>query len=266
MARIRTVKPEFFTHWELYDLEIETGYPIRVAFSGLWTQADREGRFQWIPQQLKLGCLPYDEIDFSRVLHALATRDFIRKYVVDGREYGYIPGFSSHQVINNRESESKLPEPNENNTLTREARVNDAWSTREVHAQAEGKGKEGRERKGKETDMSGKPDDAPKLEIQILDYLNHVTGKNFKPVESNLKLIRARLSEKHTPEEITAVIDLKNRQWSGTKQDEYLRPATLFGAEKFNQYVGEIGRQEKNDFLDWLNGQEKIVEGEVIEH
>jgi hypothetical protein len=148
MARIRTIKPEFFTHWDLYNLEVETGLPVRVAFSGLWTVADREGRFRWIPQQLKLGCLPYDEVDFSRVLHALNTRGFIEKYTVDGAEFGYIPGWHTHQVINNRETESSLPEPNEYNTLTRAARVNDATGTPLCNAQAEGKGREGKGKEG----------------------------------------------------------------------------------------------------------------------
>ncbi len=150
MARIRTIKPEFFTHYDLYLAEKETGLPIRVAFSGLWTQADREGRFKWIPQQLKLGCLPYDEVDFSRVLHALATRDFICKYEVDGVNYGHISGFLDHQVINNRERQSSIPAPNESNTLTRRSRVTHASLTREVHAQAEGKGRERKGREGKE--------------------------------------------------------------------------------------------------------------------
>ena len=149
MARIRSIKPEFFTHWDLYSLEQETGLPVRVAFAGLWTAADREGRFRWIPQQLKLACLPYDDVDFSRVLHALNTRGFIEKYVVDGAEFGFIPGWKAHQVINNRESSSNLPEPSPDNTLTRAARVDDATVTPLCNAQAEGKGKEGKGKEGK---------------------------------------------------------------------------------------------------------------------
>ena len=42
MARIRTIKPEFFRHADLYEAERETGLPLRLAFAGLWTAADRE--------------------------------------------------------------------------------------------------------------------------------------------------------------------------------------------------------------------------------
>jgi hypothetical protein len=51
--RIRTIKPELFRHEGLFDLEIETKLPIRVAWMGLFTCSDREGRFPWRPRVLK---------------------------------------------------------------------------------------------------------------------------------------------------------------------------------------------------------------------
>ena len=111
MSRIRTVKPELFRHEELFELEQETGLPIRVSFIALFTVCDREGRFKWRPRQLKLDCLPYDEVDFSRVLDALITRGFVVRYEISGVDYGLIPSFTRHQVINNRESNSYLPAP-----------------------------------------------------------------------------------------------------------------------------------------------------------
>lgn len=152
MARIRTIKPAFFRHGGLFDAERETGLPLRLAFAGLWTTADREGRFKWKPRELKLDCLPYDEVDFSRVLDALATRGWVVKYAVDGVEYGHIPTWKEHQVINNREVASTLPEPNEINTLTREPRVDDACATPLKQDQGE-YGREGN-MEGKGTDIS----------------------------------------------------------------------------------------------------------------
>lgn len=158
MARIRTVKPAFFRHYELYLAERESGLPLRVAFAGLWTCADRKGRFDWQPQALKLDCLPYDEIDFSRVLDALTTRGFIRRYRVDGREYGAIPSFERHQVINNREQPSELPAPpegpDESITSTRASRVDHATAHSLSPAQGEQEGK-GREQEGNGKDASG---------------------------------------------------------------------------------------------------------------
>lgn len=145
MARIRTVKPGFFRHEGLYESEKETGLPLRLAFAGLWTSADREGRFIWSPRNLKLDALPYDDdVDFARVLDALWARGSIEKYIVDGKEYGFIPSWKEHQVINNREQASTLPEPNETNVLTRNARESHASVTPLKLVQVEGKGKEGK--------------------------------------------------------------------------------------------------------------------------
>ncbi len=116
MARIRTIKPELFRHELLFESEQETGLPLRLAFAGLFCCCDREGRFEWRPRTLKLDVLPYDEIDFSRVLDALATRGFVVKYEVSGVVYGCIPSFTRHQVINNRERGSEYPDLSVGNT------------------------------------------------------------------------------------------------------------------------------------------------------
>jgi translation initiation factor IF-1 len=160
MARIRTIKPEFFCHEELFDLEAETGLPIRIAFAGMWTVCDREGRFKWRPRSIKAQVLPFDDVDFSRVLDALATRGFVVRYASNGTDYGHVPGFARHQVINNREADSVLPEPTETQQTTGLSRVDDACPTREErvpHAsKAEGKGRERKEGKGNSCSESGK--------------------------------------------------------------------------------------------------------------
>ena len=144
MGRIRTIKPEFFTHSGLFDAETETALPLRLAFAGLWTCCDREGRFKWRPRELKLAILPYDECDFSRVLDALDTRGFIVRYAIGTEVYGRVPSWSEHQFINNKEHPSTIPEPLKNHipnaTPTREQHVKDTNRTCGVK---EGKGKEG---------------------------------------------------------------------------------------------------------------------------
>jgi hypothetical protein len=151
MARIRTIKPEFYRNRRVWRAEQETGLPLRVAYPALWTCADREGRFKWEPEELKLDCLPYDDLDFSRVLDALAARGFIVRYEVGGDTFGWIPGFRRHQVINNRETASSLPEPpkidNRSKDIpARDARDDDASATREPRATDlhERKGREGK--------------------------------------------------------------------------------------------------------------------------
>ncbi|MFM0663299.1 conserved phage C-terminal domain-containing protein [Paraburkholderia sediminicola] len=82
----------------------------------------------------------------------------------------------------------------------------------------------------------------PDVEAELLDYLNARAGRAFEPVESNRKLVRARLAEGATPEKIRAVIDAKVEQWQDDpKMAQYLQPATLFNSIKFAQYVGALG-------------------------
>jgi hypothetical protein len=114
VSRIRTIKPEFFKHEGLFDLELSSGLPVRLAFAGLWTCCDREGRFKWRPRSLKSEILPFDDCDFSRVLDALATRGFLVKYALPEEKnemFGFIPSWKSHQFVNNKEAQSDLPEP-----------------------------------------------------------------------------------------------------------------------------------------------------------
>jgi len=156
MSRIRTIKPEFFTHEDLFEAEHQTGLPLRLAFAGIWTQCDREGRFSWRARQLKVAVMPYDEVDFARVLDALLTRGFVVKYTSGNRDFGCIPSWHRHQIINNRERASDIPPPPENieeidASNTRDPRVDDACS-------GEGKGREG---KGKEESLSETSSDGP---------------------------------------------------------------------------------------------------------
>lgn len=83
------------------------------------------------------------------------------------------------------------------------------------------------------------PDDTPH---RVIEYLNQKTGKKFQPADANLKFIKARIAEGATWETLTGVVDLKCAHWlNDPKMHEYLRPSTLFNAEKYNQYVGLIG-------------------------
>lgn len=110
-GRIRTVKPELFTDERLWDLGEETGLPVLQAFAGLWCFADREGRFEWRPRALKTLILPYWAGDFAAVMDALAKASFLVAYEVDGKAYGCVRNFRKHQLVNQREAKSELPEP-----------------------------------------------------------------------------------------------------------------------------------------------------------
>lgn len=85
--------------------------------------------------------------------------------------------------------------------------------------------------------LSSKPDTAEK----VIQHLNDKTGRSFKAVPSNKKFIEARLKEGATPTELIAVINRKCAEWlDDPAMSQYLRPSTLFNAEKFNGYVGQL--------------------------
>lgn len=103
-----------------------------------------------------------------------------------------------------------------------------------------------REEKRRET-MSSKLDEPA---LSVLNHLNEKTGRKYRPVPANMRLIQARLKEGASPEDCIRVIDTKALEWKGnTKMEKYLRPATLFNAEKFSQYVAESGTTKpQNEF------------------
>lgn len=107
MARLRTLKPSFFTNEVLAEIE-----PLgRLLFQGLWCLADREGRLEDRPRKIKAEVLPYDDCDIDRLLDALAAHGFIRRYQVGEGRYIVVLTFVKHQTPHVREAASTIPEP-----------------------------------------------------------------------------------------------------------------------------------------------------------
>src|SRR5687768_9289775 len=106
MARIRTVKPEFWTDEKIVSLS-----PLaRLLFIGMWNFVDDEGRAEYSPRRMKMQILPSDSADISELLGEIRREKLITVYVVDDKEYFEVRGFSKHQKVDKR-SPSKLPPP-----------------------------------------------------------------------------------------------------------------------------------------------------------
>lgn len=76
--------------------------------------------------------------------------------------------------------------------------------------------------------------------VRWLDELNRLTDKNFRPVESTLQTIVARIKEGYTYEQAERVIRNRWEKWAGDeKMEEFLRPSTLFRKTKFPEYLTE---------------------------
>lgn len=113
IGRIRSVKPELFQHYNLWLSEQTTKLPLIRGFEAIWTLSDREGRFEWKPQILKLNGLPFDNVDPARVMEALRIGGYIGKYLGPDRTriYGFVLHWPKHQQVNPRETATRIPAP-----------------------------------------------------------------------------------------------------------------------------------------------------------
>lgn len=119
MARIRTIKPEFWTDEELSALPEAT----HLLAAALLNHADDEGFFKAHPLLIKAACCPLREPSVS-IQESLLSLQFINYIELgatdDGKQYGRIVKFAEHQRVN-RATPSKIsklgiafgsPEPN----------------------------------------------------------------------------------------------------------------------------------------------------------
>lgn len=109
MARIRTIKPEFWTSEQILDLSL----PARLLFIGLWNFCDDNGVHPASARVLKARVLPADDITVAQVdglVKELLTQGLLREYQAQEASWWHVTGWSRHQMIN-RPSASKYPAP-----------------------------------------------------------------------------------------------------------------------------------------------------------
>lgn len=91
---------------------------------------------------------------------------------------------------------------------------------------------------------SSKPEMAEKRADDVravIAHLNEVCGTGYRPAtEAHARLVRARLADGMTVEDLCAVVDVKASQWiRDPRMRAYLRPSTLFSASKAEGYLAE---------------------------
>jgi hypothetical protein len=110
MARIRTIKPQFFT-----SEDVTAQSPLaRLLFVGLFTECDRDGRVEDRPRTLKMRLLPEDDCDVDALLWSLVDGGLIRRYEADGKQIIQVSGFERHQKPHPKEPPSTLPKDGPN--------------------------------------------------------------------------------------------------------------------------------------------------------
>jgi hypothetical protein len=139
MARIRTIKPEFWSD----DTVTECSLSARLLFIGMWNFADDAGNLDRSHKQIKTRVFPIDNINCEPLIQELLTQGLIIEYAVNGQKYLHIPGFAQHQLIN-RPSKPVVPAFLDS-LRTQGTLTEGSMST---HDGGEGRGRKGREGKG----------------------------------------------------------------------------------------------------------------------
>lgn len=113
MARMRSVKPEFWADEDLADLPRDA----RLLYIGLWNLADEHARLRGRPDYIKGQLFPYDDdLDAAAIdalLNLLTEAGKAIRYSVAGRSYIHLPNLGKHQRLEPDKVPSRLPEPSE---------------------------------------------------------------------------------------------------------------------------------------------------------
>jgi hypothetical protein len=172
-------------------------------------------------------------------------------------------------VINNSESTSLLPSPEESTTCTRESRVDDASLTPLVHTQVEGKGREGKRKGNKEGAIVTRPDF---VDEQLWnDWIVIRKKKNAPLTETAWDLMTKEASKAGWPiEKAIQECCLRNWQsfkaeWVADKQNQtetvYQRSMRLKMQEAVPSIAKQAPYQDASDFFRTIDmDSQKVIE------
>jgi len=209
-------------------------WPAEAFYRRLMSVVDDFGRYYANPELLRAGCFPLklDRVSSPDIVKWIGeTREagLVRVYSVEGKRYLELLNFRQ-QV---RAAKSKFPD-----YCVADAKQVPSKCEASAHVDVDVVVDE-------LNTLSGKPDDPPPVSgkpdaKEILAFLNEKAGRAYRPTETNLRFIAARLKQGASVVDCKQVIAKKCREWKGSDMEQFLRPATLFNDTKFNQYVGEL--------------------------
>ena len=113
MARIRTIKPEYWSDETVGSVSI----PARLMFPATWNFADDEGLINWSPTYLKASIFPYDHDvsieDVAGWMKELEDAGFVHVYSTSRAKHrvAFVITFREHQRIDKPQC-ARMPVPN----------------------------------------------------------------------------------------------------------------------------------------------------------
>jgi|GEM_PF-6284728 len=199
MARIRTIKPEFFRHEELQDLERDKpGLHIMLVFAGLFGHCDKNGVFAYKPRMLKLDILPFLDFDMAATLAALVDHGFVQPFEDNEKSWGFIPTFTEHQRLQTKElnAPTKYPEP----PKPKEGRTGDVPGTHPEPQEGKGREEEGNVEGNGQGNPEVSPDAEPDLTSEAAERFNALAKDLSVPLVQKLTAsrraaLRARIKD-----------------------------------------------------------------------
>lgn len=143
MARIRTIKPEFWTSEQI----VECSTNARLLFIGLWNFCDDAGRHPDSPKRIKMEVFPGDDIDVRPLLDQLEGVGLIARYEVDGEWFIEVKSWKKHQKIDQPTYRYPGPDGNIEQSNSRRRQGEQSASVRRTlgeRSPPEGNGREGK--------------------------------------------------------------------------------------------------------------------------
>jgi len=137
MARIRTIKPDF---WKDYDLATQHSRDARLLYIGMWNFADDHGVLEGPPERIKAEIFPYESVNVRKLLSELIQSKRVLEYQSENSTYFWLTKLNKHQKLD-RPRESNLPMPSDE--IIRNHMISDEISCTRARAVVEGKVREG---------------------------------------------------------------------------------------------------------------------------
>lgn len=120
MARIRTIKPEFWTDERVVSLPFEA----RLLFIGIWNFCDDSGAIDDSPERIRMQIFPGNhEVDIYHLLDLLVSAGLMERWAGDEAECLVVRNWSKHQKIDNPSRKTMSREGYRKRAIPSEARV-----------------------------------------------------------------------------------------------------------------------------------------------
>ena len=194
MARIRTIKPEFWTSEQITECSMRA----RLLFIGIWNFADDSGIHPDSLKRLKMQIFPADDITTEGIgdlVDELIHQDLLERYEVNDRSWLLITGWDNHQKINR----PTYRYPLQDGSVPTHGDINEP-------SPPEGKGKDGKGKEGNGREWSLRSSDrGDQKEIAVDSERLPTVRARFAKIANRLGGIPARQQDRSLLAKVAAL-------------------------------------------------------------